>query len=419
MLKKSGIQIFLAHAHEDKEVVFELYDRLKEAGYKPWLDKKDLIPGQNWRSEIPRVIKKSQLFIACLSKHSISKQGYVQKEFKIALSQAAELPSDSIYIIPVRFDNCEIPDLRREDYGVALRDLHWLDYWKADGFNKLQQAISYKYGSFAQDQNLDKNTELGEKVSESVKEVEVLTNRFQDFTEYLNNGVKLEMVAIPGGTFMMGSPEGEGYNKEKPQHEVTLQPFFMGKYPVTQAQWREVASLPKVDKDLNPELSYFKGNNLPVEQVSWDDAVEFCERLSRKTRLGYRLPSEAEWEYACRAGTTTKYHFGETITDQLANYNRNFSETTSVGQFMPNSFGLYDIHGNVMEWCQDDWHNNYIGAPNDGSARLLGTKIKVMRGGAWNYKPKNCRSAYRLNVSRNDNNEDLGFRVVCVAPRAT
>ena len=383
MSKKSDIQIFLAHAHDDKEVVFELYDRLKKAGYKPWLDKKNLIPGQNWRSEISRVIKDSQLFIACLSKCSIAKRGFVQKEFRMALSQAAELPSESIYIIPVRLDDCEIPDLRQEEYGLNLRDLHWLDYWEDDGFDNLEKAIAHQYGPFSLDpiilkkladsasahkESIKVSNELkaysveGFSGSKKRQEAKSKLVQIESFSEDLGNGVTLEMVAIPGGTFMMGSPEGEGYNKEKPQHEVTLQPFLMGKYSVTQAQWREIASLPKVNKDLNPELSYFTGNNRPVEQVSWDDAVEFCERLSRKTRRGYRyrLPSEAEWEYACRAGTTTKYHFGETITDQLANYNRNLSETTSVGQFMPNSFGLYDMHGNVMEWCQDDWHNNYI-----------------------------------------------------------
>ncbi|NEO21280.1 MAG: formylglycine-generating enzyme family protein, partial [Moorea sp. SIO4A5] len=124
------------------------------------------------------------------------------------------------------------------------------------------------------------------------------------------------MVAIPEGSFIMGSPETEeGHtNDESPQHRVTVTSFFMGKYPVTQAQWQAVAALPQVNRELEPDPSHFKGKNRPVEQVSWYDAVEFCERLSQYTKRPYRLPSEAEWEYACRAGTTTPFHFGETIT---------------------------------------------------------------------------------------------------------
>lgn len=142
------------------------------------------------------------------------------------------------------------------------------------------------------------------------------------FTEDLGSGVTLEMVEIPGGAFLMGSPEsGKGrFSNESPQHRVTVSSFFMGKFEVTQAQWRAVANLPGVSRDLNPDPSYFKGNDLPVEQVSWEEAVEFCARLSKKTGRTYRLPTEAEWEYACRAGTTSAFHFGETITPELVNY---------------------------------------------------------------------------------------------------
>ena len=240
------------------------------------------------------------------------------------------------------------------------------------------------------------------------------------FTEDLGNGVKLEMAAIPGGTFMMGSPENEAKRRdsENPQHQVTVPGFFMGKYPVTQAQYQAIMGN-------NPSL--FKGSNRPVECVSWDNAVAFCEKLSQITGKTYRLPSEAEWEYACRAGTTTPFHFGETITTDLANYNGNYTygqepkgvyrrETTEVGSFgVANNFGLYDMHGNVWEWCQDNWHSNYEGAPIDGSAWLgieKNTNTRLLRGGSWHYLPGNCRSAYRGNDLLGNNN-DIGFRVVC------
>jgi formylglycine-generating enzyme required for sulfatase activity len=254
--------------------------------------------------------------------------------------------------------------------------------------------------------------------------------RAEFFTEYLGNGVVLDMVKIPGGTFLMGSPENEPgrSDNESPQHSVTIQHFFMGKFPVTQAQWAAVAAFDKVKIDLNPDPSYFKGANRPVEMVSWYDAVEFCARLSRKTGKTYRLPSEAEWEYACRAGTTTPFYFGETITTDLANYHGNFTygyapkgeyrkQTTDVGKFPANLFGLYDMCGNIWEWCQDEWHKNYTNAPADGSAWLIDNdnQRRMLRGGYWNDNHEYCRSACRLNNNAGYSNLDLGFRVACAA----
>ncbi|MFN9172881.1 MAG: SUMF1/EgtB/PvdO family nonheme iron enzyme [Dolichospermum sp.] len=234
--------------------------------------------------------------------------------------------------------------------------------------------------------------------------------------ENLGKGVVLEMVAIPGGKFLMGSPEGQGDDSEKPQHQVTVPPFFMGKYPVTQAQWERVADLPKVKIDLRSKPSHFKGANLPVENVSWHDAQEFCARLSKATGKLYRLPSEAEWEYACRANTTTPYYFGDTITTDLVNHNGKYGKTTDVGKFYPNAFGLYDMHGNVWEWCEDGWHKNYINAPiwpNDSIAWISSNNKQILRGGSWIDLRGLCRSA-----CRNGNNAyyrcyDYGFRVAC------
>jgi len=253
----------------------------------------------------------------------------------------------------------------------------------------------------------------------------------QYFSEDLGNGVILEMVKIPGGTFLMGSPETEeGHTEnESPQHQVTVQPFFMGKYPVTQVQWQAIANLPQINKRLDPNPSKFKGTNRPVERVSWSDCAEYVERLSKYTGRDYRLPSEAEWEYACRAGTTTPFHFGETITTDLANYNGTYTygeeakgkyieETTPVGSFqVANAFGLYDMHGNVWEWCADHWHDSYRDAPSDGQAWLINGNsnhsLRLLRGGSWPLAPRDCRCA-----KRNRNNPDLrlvynGFRVVC------
>jgi formylglycine-generating enzyme required for sulfatase activity len=280
------------------------------------------------------------------------------------------------------------------------------------------------------------------------KEIKQELKQAQYFTETLSGEVILDLVAIPGGEFMMGTEDEEierlvkkfdwqYFSREKHQHQVTLPSFYMGKYPITQAQWQAIASRAdlKVKQDLESNPAYFKdrpdSDRRPVEKVNWYDAIEFCGRLSKLTGREYRLPSEAEWEYACRAGTTTAFHFGETITGDLANYNATKTyadepkgeyreETTPVGQFPSNAFGLYDMHGNVWEWCADDWHDNYEGAPRDGSAwtKNGNDNCSPLRGGSWFTYPYLCRSAFRNDSLRRDSISSLnGFRVVCGAGR--
>lgn len=253
------------------------------------------------------------------------------------------------------------------------------------------------------------------------------------YTENLNGCVTLEMIAIPSGKFMMGSSQSERAsfikdlnrynrwdvediaNQEQPQHQVRIKSFYMGKYEVTQAQWQAIMGN-------NPAWS--KGYNLPVEGVSWNDAVEFCKRLSKKTGKKYNLPSEAEWEYACRAGTTTRFAYGDNITPELVNYNGNYpygdapkgvyrEKTTTVGNFAPNGFGLYDMHGNVWEWCMDVFHNNYNGAPTDGSAWVDGDQTyRVLRGGSCYFYASFSRSSNRVRNTPDFTLNSYGFRVV-------
>ena len=254
------------------------------------------------------------------------------------------------------------------------------------------------------------------------------------YTEALSQEIGLEMVFIPEGTFIMGAPEDEPESGdfERPQHQVTLQSFYLGRYPITQAQWSIVANWPQVEQELGPEPARFKGDNHPVELVNWEEAVEFCQRLSAKTGRIYRLPSEAQWEYACRAETETPFHYGEIITADLANYDARKTyngspqgeyrrETTDVGTFPANPWGLSDMHGNVWEWCEDDWHSSYKGAPDDGRAWLEESAIdtrKLLRGGSWRHIPKSCRSAYRGLITRVYRFDAFGFRVCCEVPRA-
>jgi formylglycine-generating enzyme required for sulfatase activity len=253
------------------------------------------------------------------------------------------------------------------------------------------------------------NKEVEESYTKTVDEWQVRKNSGQAsrFIEDLGNGVKLEMVDIPGGEFLMGSPVTEkGSNKsERYQHLVEITSFCMGRHPVTQEQYEALMGI-------NP--SEFKGESLPVENVSWNDAQEFCRRLTERSQRKYGLPSEAQWEYACRAGTNTPFYFGEIITTEIANYNGK-SKTNSVGIFPANGFGLHDMHGNVLEWCEDKWNENYRGAHADGSAWISGNNnnCRLLRGGSWIINPNDCRSASRHKRSAVSKSSIIGFRLVC------
>lgn len=273
------------------------------------------------------------------------------------------------------------------------------------------------------------------------------------------DGLNLAMVRIPAGSFIMGAPETEAGSSddERPQHLVTVPEFCMAQTQITQAQWRIVAGYDPVNQDLDPDPAHFKGDDRPVERVSWLDAKEFCARLSEKTGKKYRLPTEAEWEYACRAvrgfqlpitreelsktgeariieewnrTSLQPFHFGETISTEIVNYDGKYiygrgakgeyrGRTTPVVSFPTNAFGLYDMHGNVWEWCEDDYHETYEGAPADGLAWLNEDDkdtSRVLRGGSWFDVPVHCRSADRYYTLRDNRSNGIGFRVV-VSPQ--
>jgi formylglycine-generating enzyme required for sulfatase activity len=268
-----------------------------------------------------------------------------------------------------------------------------------------------------------------------------------------SQALTLTMLWIPPGRFWMGSPE----LSERPQHQVQVQGFFMSQTPITQAQWRAVAELDEqviLRHELKPNPSVFhpdqwQGQNRkmkyrlgrlldgesttedrPVESVSWHEALEFCHRLGRLTGRSYTLPSEAQWEYSCLAGSTKPYAFGASINPGLANYRNpvasgsnisgaHFQQTTPVRMFPANAWGLHDVHGNVREWCFDHWHENYEGSPDDCSPWLEkdGRELlreRVTRGGSWNSKLFECRATCRHSSPPHVADEKIGFRVACV-----
>ena len=281
-----------------------------------------------------------------------------------------------------------------------------LSFVKNRHLSKSQKDYSPNEDTKAFSFNLVTTNKKGEVIS-------ITRNYANSFLEDLGNGITLEMVEIPGGTYLMGSTQEDC---ELPEHPVKLPTFFMSKYPVTQQQYKAITGV-------NP--SVFKGDQLPVENVSWSNAISFCEELAIQTGRNYTLPSETQWEYACRAGTTTAFHFGEGISSDLVNYNGNYTyalvhkqnfrqKTVPVGSLMPNAYGLYDMHGNVWEWCLDDWHTNYNGAP-DNQTSWVSQRInrwKVVRGGSWNTCPQDCRSASRSLQMFDSAHKDIGFRLV-------
>ena len=232
--------------------------------------------------------------------------------------------------------------------------------------------------------------------------------------------IKPEMVVMPAGSFMMGSKSAFLFSadknpEEKPQHLVKIPSFLMGKTEVTQLQWKSVMGS-------NPSSFKECGDNCPVENVSWNDAQEFIQKLNQLTGQNYRLPSEAEWEYVARAGTTTEWSFGNDEF-QAGNYawhaGNSVSQTHGVGQKMPNAFGIYDMHGNVWEWVDDCWHETYSGAPIGGSAWTTGCGDKprrVLRGGSWDNDPEFLRSAYRIKGYPGSRDFSNGFRLASALP---
>lgn len=246
------------------------------------------------------------------------------------------------------------------------------------------------------------------------KEKEIQKERYEKTVKWLeqkrvtviSNSIGMQFVFIPPGEFNMGS--NESYSA-KPAHKVKIsKPFYLGKYPVTQREWKAVMGS-------NP--SYYRGNNHPVERVSWNDVQEFVKKLNEKEdAYKYRLPSEAEWEYTCRAGTTSKYSFGEgeSILDEYVWYTKNSqNETHPIGQKKPNVWGLYDMHGNIWEWVQDEWHDDYSGAPTDGNAWETGNCSKrVEKGGGWFSCASHCQSSFRDKDHSQYKSDDIGFRLL-------
>jgi formylglycine-generating enzyme required for sulfatase activity len=358
------LRIFLCHSSGDKPAVRNLYQRLSGEGFDPWLDEEKLLPGQEWEVEIQKAVKTSDVVIVCLSHKAINKSGYVQKEIKFALDKAEEQPEGTIFLIPLLLEECNVPE--------RLQRWHWVSLFKEKGYERLISSLRFRAETI---------TSCSDPESNLMQRHEEVT--YVEENEAFINTIDMEFVLIQPGRFDMGSPANETgrYDDEGPVHHVTIsEEFYLSKYEVTEKQWHKV---------MGENPSDFKGDDLPVENVSWDDVQEFIKKLNGKENTHkYRLPSEAEWEYAARAGTTSRYSFGDNDSKlgEYAWYIKNSGDKTHpVGKKGANPWGLYDVHGNISEWVQDEWQDTYNGAPDDGSAWEdgVGIVLRVFRGGNW------------------------------------
>jgi len=396
--------VFLCHNSKDKPQVKQIAEQLQQYDLKPWLDIWELPPGRSWQRLLEKQIE--QISSAAVF---VGEDGFGPWQKQEIYGFLSEFVDRDCPVIPVLLPNAPT----KPELPVFLRGLTWVDFRISDPdpMYRLRWGITGK----KPDQQINFKAQTNPVASTVI-------------TEILPKGIFLEMVKIPAGSFLMGTEEAEVirlckeyktdyYKREMPQHRVNLQEFYLGKYPVTQEQYEAIMGNNPSDFKDNPKN--------PVENVSWNNAQEFCQKLNDKTKKKYRLPSEAEWEYACRAGTTTSFYFGETISTDQANYDGNDTfgkgkkgeyreKTTPVGSFPANKFGLYDLHGNVREWCEDGWHENYENAPKDGNSwneNNSQTNLRILRGGSWNYDPRYCRSAFRLTFNADYRYFNVGFRL--------
>jgi formylglycine-generating enzyme required for sulfatase activity len=390
MAETKPIQIFLCHASEDKATVTAIYDRLKALGYKPWLDKRDLLPGQYWRREIPKAIRGSDFILIFLSKTSVAKRGYVQNEFKLALEVLREIPEGTIYAIPVRLDDCLIPD--------QFTDIHWCNFFEVDGFEYLLRALQAGRPSPERVAAAPQPTSLGGAIPVQPLAGAITRQPFEP-----------EMILIPAGEFLMGSDprkDRDAHGDEQPQHTLYLPDYYLAKTLVTNAQYRafvQTTGHEAPDGWTNGTAPHGKEGH-PVVRVSWYDVLVYCCWLSEITGKTYGLPSEAEWEKGARGIDGRIYPWGNEWDATRCNAGKSASQdgTTSVGASPQGAspYGLLDMAGNVAEWTRSLWGEypypgNTIERARREDLQASPDQPPVVRGGAFWSKPREVRCANR------------------------
>lgn len=483
---ESGLKIFLCHASNDKPAVRELYQRLRTDGFEPWLDEEDILPGQHWQVEIPRAVRNSDIVLVCLSQHSISKAGYVQKEIKFALDVADEQPEGTIFLIPLRLEECDVPE--------RLNHLQWVNFYDEGGYARLLRALRRRAadlnaaapasvtttapspsepgsseglaakvsGGVSVDAN---NVTVGndvvgrDKITQTTINIQNATiiqagASVQDIKPAVDappivNVVPppdkvmlpgeiwlsdrnnhrtiggMEFVRVPAGKFLMGSQDDNELadNDERPQHVVEIPyDYWIGRYPVTNEQFARFVETSAYKSSL--EKNWNKKSDHPVVNVSWHDAMAYCQWLDRTLRdevkdLMLRLPTEAEWEKAARGTQGNEWPWSNEFDKNKCNSSEGRKRaTTPVGAYSPHGdspYGAADMVGNVWEWC----HSLYKPYPYQAMDEREGKKesgFRVLRGGAFHdlfRDPERCASRHWN--PPNYRNWNYGFRLV-VAP---
>ena len=431
MAETRPLKVFLCHAATDKPKVETLYRRLAKAGFELWLDKEKLLPGQEWDLEIRAAVRASDVVIVCLTRNSVNKEGYIQKEIRFALDVADEKPEGTIYLIPARFEDCPVPE--------RLSRWQWVNIYEKNGYRKLLSSLELRAKSLGiqiarvpqpiPEQKLIQIPSVPRRIPEG---------KFDQITL----SIKPQVVHVPAGPFLMGSADKdkEAYEDDKPQHSVELSEYWIGKYPLTNLEYqafvKEADHRPPThwNGDQYPEG---KGDH-PVVNVSWEDAAAYCKWLGEKSGKNYRLPTEAEWEKAASwideqgsqgagvpgsggaRGVKRRYPWGDNFDkDKCNTAEAGIGDTTPVGKYSPagdSPYGCADMAGNVWEWCADWFDEGEYRqrakatvkdppGPGNGSSRVL-------RGGSFDYDRRFARCAFRLSGSPVFRSGRRGFRVV-------
>jgi formylglycine-generating enzyme required for sulfatase activity len=450
-------QVFISYTRVDREWVDRLQQMMKpllRAGGQQmalW-DDSQIPPGAKWRAAIETALAEAKVALLLVSDAFLASE-FVMNEEVPKLLAAAE--AEGVRVLWVSLSPCLVEHTVIGEYQAVLPLDHYLDELDKPQQQRALKTIAERIREALVAPGPEPKPDPDPVVEpepppqsppeppglaphtfrlETARilrvgntwEVQRQPLQLEGALEDLGGGVSLPLVRIPAGEFVMGSPDAEQgrSSDEGPQHRVRLREFWMGQTPITQAQWRAVMGTnPSEFKD------QLDSDQRPVERVNWREAMAFCRQLADRTGRDYTLPSEAQWEYACRAGTTSPFAFGGTITPELANYDGNYTyagspkgvcceQTTAVGAFPANAWGLQDMHGNVWEWCLDHWHGSYASPPGDGSAWVdsedKNNAKRLLRGGSWLNLPRFCRSAYRPLSLPVDANDIVGFRVVCL-----
>ncbi len=394
--------IFIAYSRSDSAIAERLVQHFRQQGWAVFIDKQTHV-GRRWHKEIERELHAAKAVVVLWSATS--------RDSDFVLEEA-EYGKRKDILFPAFIERVEFP------YGfgrIQTADLiDWDHRTEHAGLVQLQESLRvHLNGAMIPSPEL---AELEKLVKPAAQSILMPGQTFRDKLKSGGEGPLLTV--IPAGRFLMGSPDSEPNrsDNEGPQHEVIIaQPFAFGVYAITFAEYDRFCQA--TDKKA-PADNDWERENRPVINVSWRDAQAYCAWLSEQTGQSYRLPSEAEWEYACLAGTQTPFHTGERIKPDQVNFAQKHGKTLPVGSFAPNAFGLYDMHGNVWEWTQDCWHDNYQNAPDDGSAWLEkdggDCDRRVVRGGSWYDRPRDLRSADRDRIYADVAGSDLGFRIARV-----